>query len=88
VGLELIAVLSALKAGTPLQTRVGVATGLVVVRFACPSRGQLKPLPPLIAKPGAICPSEDAYRQVKSRLPSHRNATTSKVIMIPRLLSR
>ena len=30
-GLELIATVTALKAGTPLQTRVGIATGLVVV---------------------------------------------------------
>ena len=30
-GLELIAAVSALKAPTPLQTRVGIATGLVVV---------------------------------------------------------
>src|SRR5580692_2980082 len=30
-GLELIAAVSALKAASPLQTRVGIATGLVVV---------------------------------------------------------
>src|SRR5208282_1184468 len=30
-GLELIAAVSALKAPTPLQTRVGIATGIVVV---------------------------------------------------------
>src|SRR5271155_957419 len=30
-GLELLAVVSALKAPTPLQTRVGIATGMVVV---------------------------------------------------------
>jgi class 3 adenylate cyclase len=30
-GLDLIAAVNALKAGTPLQTRVGIATGLVVV---------------------------------------------------------
>jgi class 3 adenylate cyclase len=30
-GLELVAAVSALKAATPLQTRVGIATGLVVV---------------------------------------------------------
>jgi class 3 adenylate cyclase len=30
-GLELIAVVSALKAASPLQTRIGIATGLVVV---------------------------------------------------------
>jgi class 3 adenylate cyclase len=30
-GLELIAAVNALKAGTPLQTRVGIATGLVIV---------------------------------------------------------
>jgi class 3 adenylate cyclase len=30
-GLELVAAVSALKPSTPLQTRVGIATGLVVV---------------------------------------------------------
>ena len=31
-GLELVAAVSAIKSNAPLQTRVGIATGLVVVR--------------------------------------------------------
>jgi class 3 adenylate cyclase len=58
-GLELIAAVGALKAASPLQTRVGIATGLVVVGDLIGSgdareRGIIGETPNLAARPQGI----------------------------------
>src|SRR5277367_4232678 len=74
-GLELIAAVSALKAPTPLQTRVGIATGMVVIGDLIGSgeaqeRGIVGETPNLaarlqgIAEPNTVVIAEDTRRLV------------------------
>src|SRR5262249_32440070 len=77
-GLELVAEVAKLKTGTPLQTRVGIATGLVVVGDLVGSgqaqeRGIVGETPNLAARPQGLAQPDtvviaDATRQLLGNL--------------------